>query len=110
MSQISQYLRKAKGSIAHFCPGCCGMHYIRIEPPYEPKQCWIWDGNIVLPTISPSIHITCPDPDGEFPPEVCHYYLKAGRIQFLPDCTHALKGITMDMPPLPDYARDNRLP
>lgn len=86
------------------------MHSIRVSPPFEPQRRWEWDGNVILPTLSPSIHIKCHDPEDEFPLLVCHYFLKGGRIQFLPDCTHALKGITMDLPPLPDYMRDNVLP
>lgn len=29
---------------------------------------------------------------------VCHSFVTAGRIEFLPDCTHALAGQTVDLP------------
>ena len=33
--------------------------------------------------------------------DICHYSTTDGRIQFLGDCTHALKGTTVDMVPEP---------
>jgi len=33
-------------------------------------------------------------------PSVCHSYVTDGRIQFLADCTHALAGLTVDLPEL----------
>ena len=35
--------------------------------------------------------------------EVCHTFIRAGQIEFLGDCTHALKGQTIPLPPLPDW-------
>lgn len=32
---------------------------------------------------------------------ICHYFIKAGRIEFCGDCTHALKGQTVDLPDFP---------
>jgi hypothetical protein len=29
---------------------------------------------------------------------VCHSYIRNGRIEFLPDCTHARAGQTVDIP------------
>ena len=46
------------------------------------------------------------DPDKEFPTEVCHYFLKAGVIEYLNDCTHALKGCKISLPALPEDFRD----
>jgi len=33
----------------------------------------------------------------------CHSFVRDGRIEFLSDCTHALKGQTVDLPDLPDW-------
>ena len=38
--------------------------------------------------------------DGLPPLTVCHLFLRAGRIQFLHDCRHALAGQTVDLPDL----------
>jgi hypothetical protein len=37
-------------------------------------------------------------------PKVCHVFIKAGMIQFLGDCTHALAGQTV---PIPAWPRPN---
>lgn len=50
-------------------------------------------------------HGRYPD-DGEFPYDtknVCHSFIKDGKIQFLGDCTHALANQTVD---LPDWEQD----
>ncbi len=39
------------------------------------------------------------------PETVCHSFVRAGRIQFLDDCTHRLKGETVELPDLPEYRR-----
>ena len=38
-------------------------------------------------------------PEPGDPPEVCHSFITDGRIQFLNDCTHALAGHTVPLPP-----------
>ena len=86
------------------------MHYLRVSAGEQKQPVWTWDGDIILPTFAPSIKVSCVDPDGELPTEICHYYLEKGRLRFLDDCTHALKGITMSLPPLPEMYRDNLLP
>jgi hypothetical protein len=106
MGQISQFLRRFDKGISHWCPGCKDVHFINLDAPNWIGAIWSWDKNIVAPTIKPSVHIICRDPEGEIPDEVCHYHLKDGQLQYLNDCTHALKGVTMPLPPLPDYLRD----
>lgn len=70
-----------------WCPGCKGHHY------FGPG--WAFDGNVEAPTISPSILVrTCYD---GVTPHVCHMFVRAGRIEYLSDCTHALAGTTIDM-------------
>ena len=34
------------------------------------------------------------------------HHIRAGRMQFLGDCTHALAGQTIDLPDLPAWLRD----
>lgn len=40
------------------------------------------------------------DDPAQWRDEVCHSFVRAGKIEFLGDCTHALKGQTV---PLPDW-------
>ena len=39
-------------------------------------------------------------------PYVCHSFVREGKIEFLGDCTHALKGQTVD---LNDVVEDDKL-
>lgn len=52
---------------------------------------WSFDGNMEMPTFSPSFLIVdCPNPGDR-----CHSFVGAGRVRYLDDCTHALKGQTL---------------
>lgn len=68
-----------------FCPGCRRGH------PFEVPH-WTWNGSFDAPTFSPSL--LCNE---SFPKERCHLFVKDGKIQFLSDCHHELKGQTVDM-------------
>lgn len=80
---------------------------------------WHFDGNLEAPTLSPSILMRqghfCHEPPvpgncacdftERFPEEDpwewpccrCHSFVKAGKIQFLADCSHELAGKTVDL-------------
>ena len=79
-----------------FCPGCERPHTIRTKG----KTTWGVSGSGDLLTFTPSILVTYEAMD---PKENrrCHSYVKEGRIQFLGDCTHSLKGQTVDIPDWP---------
>lgn len=91
-----------------WCPGCEDVHAVEVT---DPAYKWDWDGNLEAPTISPSIKVDYPErvssPSIEvtFPANrgICHSYVKAGRWQFLGDCTHDLAGQTVPLPDLPDW-------
>ena len=103
------------GSGGHYgyrfeCPGCGEPHVIPIKP--HPKG-WDFSGDESAPTFSPSIHVQpskrclCRDAQGEMivvDTPRCHSFVRAGRIEFLTDSTHALAGQTVDLPEivLPD--------
>lgn len=93
---------------AHWCPACAQLHDFAVELPFHNGHQWSFDGNAEKPTFNPSMNIaTGPFPDGSKKAgevERCHYFLHAGRIQFLNDCTHAMKGQTVDLPPIPAKA------
>lgn len=83
----------AKNEYAIFwCPGCDGYHQIQTKG----EKAWEFNGDYENPTFSPS-YVTWLDSG----PHAfrCHSYIREGNIQFLNDCTHALKGQTV---PLPD--------
>lgn len=128
MAQISKILRNVEDNgLMFYCPGCKGLHMIRHGPGQRPR--WEWNGNVDKPTFTPSIlvHATKmteqgraaynvwrdagfpkPAPEQQFDnvPTVCHSFVTDGRIQFLGDCTHELAGQTVDLPELPEWAKD----
>lgn len=101
------------------CPGCASTHYIQHGAEDGPN--WSWNGSLEKPTFMPSVLVSgtnftekgqadfdawhadgCPPRGGakfESAPFVCHSFVTDGRIQYLGDCTHALAGQTVDMPP-----------
>lgn len=111
MGQISAKLRRVRESndssgLGHYCPGCEGMHVITVEGKNSSGACWTWDGNAVAPTFAPSVHVRVnppgdPNYQANACSSVCHYFLRAGSIEFLSDCTHKLKGQTVPLPDLP---------
>ncbi|MEW6304699.1 MAG: DUF6527 family protein [Verrucomicrobiota bacterium] len=82
-----------------FCPGCRCAHGVWVEEPNAHTGAqWTWNGSMERPTFQPSILIEySPAPPDR--PERCHLYVTDGRIQYLPDCTHALAGQTIPLPP-----------
>ena len=85
-----------------WCPGCEDLHAVRIGE-------WTWDGNVIRPTIGPSIlvrrnywepPVTAEnleawkrEPWEQHQVErVCHSFVVDGVWQFLGDSTHALAG------------------
>jgi hypothetical protein len=106
MGQLSAKLRsiewKGHKGVGFWCPGCDGMHVVGVEG----EGAWQWDGNVDLPTFSPSIRtFTNYDENGRLPEgqtrTLCHSFVRAGEIQFLSDCVHALAGQTVPLPDLP---------
>lgn len=90
----------------HYCPGCESNHGIWTEARNSRGATWSFDGNMESPTFSPSIKVTYngadagqTDEDGfKSPPEVCHYFIRNGMIEFCGDSTHSLAGKTVPLP------------
>jgi hypothetical protein len=81
----------------HWCPGCRCNHIIYIDPRSQPNgHHWTFDGNLEAPTFSPSIHIV-----GR-----CHYFIRAGLIEFCADSAHDLRGQTVPLPDLVGVGED----
>jgi hypothetical protein len=67
------------------CPGCGFGHAFK-------EGVWQWNRDFEKPTITPSILAVTP------PDKRCHSFITDGKIRFLPDCSHNLKGQTVDLP------------
>ena len=101
MAALSRKLRSLGGGLIGFwCPGCNCAHPLRVSSPKGGN--WSFDGKVDTPTFSPSVHVTYNGCDaGQEYIHICHSFVRAGRIQFLSDCTHALVGQTVDLPDFP---------
>ena len=102
MSDFQILRRTADGRFMFFCPGCGCAHGV--------TSAWSFNGDFGKPTFSPSILVrgTQPITDEEHAklmagehveprPLCCHSFVRDGEIQFLDDCTHALKGQTVPL-------------
>ena len=77
-----------------YCPGCKSLHPLRTKgAPGQPI--WSWDGNTEAPTFSPSLLV-----NKSIPERRCHSFIRGGKIEFLQDCYHAMKGQTVELPDL----------
>lgn len=87
-----------------FCPACKCGHLFR-------AGVWTFNGNEEKPTFRNSMLVTgkrsltddeidriMKGEKLEIPDLRCHSFVTDGRIEFLPDCTHELKGQTVDLP------------
>jgi hypothetical protein len=100
MGLLSPVLRNADGLLLWRCPGCNRSHAVQVGEGDGPR--WGWNGDAVSPTFTPSVLVTYPGRDAGqdgAPPAVCHSFVVAGQMQFLADCTHALAGQTVAIPP-----------
>lgn len=92
----------------YWCPGCDSGHEIAVSQPNHSGAKWTFNGDMERPTFSPSLHlkINTPDMGKYYQPDVestvCHCFVRDGMIQFLGDCTHALRGQTVPMPNIPE--------
>ena len=69
------------------------------------RKAWGYNGSLDRPTFTPSILVfEVKREDGSLFSPRCHSYVIDGRIQFLGDCDHPLKGQTVD---LPDVEKEN---
>lgn len=109
--QLSKVLRKTDTGLVFYCMGCKARHQVNLDAP-GPR--WTWDGNREAPTLSPSVLLTTirhdlteeewdeydrvysggPDSALDDPKfrYVCHMFVRAGKIEYLSDCTHSLRG------------------
>lgn len=77
-----------------WCPGCKQEHPYYISQSFVREDgtshpIWSFDGNMENPTFNPSL-LCLGTPK-------CHLYVHGGKIIFLSDCEHELKGQTVTM-------------
>lgn len=72
------------------CPGCGYGHGVRVQ---GPEPIWAWNGNLEKPTFSPSLLVNASDAKTR-----CHSFIREGMIQFLGDCHHDMKDMTVEIP------------
>lgn len=90
---LSPILMLFDGEPTHWCPGCKMLHKINVNMPNRHTGAkWTWDHNSLSPSFTPSVQVGATQ---------CHYFINAGRIQFLGDCKHELAGQTVDMVAIP---------
>jgi hypothetical protein len=81
----------------YWCPGCDMLHGIAIAPDVQSNGAsWTFSGTLECPTYAPSQVFTLTE-------KRCHTFIRGGQIEFLSDCTHALRGQTVPLPPVPDW-------
>lgn len=88
-AKVFDYGDEPRGKVLGIhCPGCGYGHSFLVG-----KDHWTWNGSFDAPTFSPPILV-----NGNMPEARCHSFVKDGKIHFLSDCFHGLKGKTVDLP------------
>jgi hypothetical protein len=94
-----------KNRVTIICPACrdieraegyeeiAGEHTV---PFTGATTAWEFNGDVERPTLSPSLLRTAPHKS-----LVCHSFVRDGRIEYLGDSTHALRGQTVELPEVP---------
>ena len=90
------------GELGFYCPGCKQIHFLNDnETNAECVNRWDFNKDYERPTINPSYLTYYPDQTYR-----CHSFIRDGKIQFLPDCTHELAGKTVELPNLKEHEMD----
>lgn len=106
-------------AMAFHCPGCDNLHTVYVKAPsFAPaRDTWSFNWDAERPTFSPSYLLNSHRWEPPVTPAnverwreapwkqekklyICHSFITDGRIQFLDDCTHHLRGQTVDLPDL----------
>lgn len=102
------------------CPGCKENHGVTVNGPAGVHPNWHWNESTIAPTLSPSLLVRFSRMSAEgwrqyhawkagdiaaperfdSRDEVCHSFVRDGRIEFLGDCTHPLAGQTVSLAPV----------
>ena len=75
--------------VAHVLPVRWVPEGMSESPAAAGKPHWDFHGEMERPTFHPSIQTSW---EANGVAHVCHSYMRGGRIEYLPDCTHQLAG------------------
>ena len=80
-------------SVLFFCPGCNMYHSMLFERGQNNPQgnLWNWNGDVVKPTLNPSLGVNMGTE------MQCHLFVRDGKLEYLGDSVHALRGQTVPM-------------
>ena len=83
-----------------WCPGCKEVHVVYTHES-QPIH-WEFNEDVDKPTFKPSIlrHESKTEPR-------CHSFVEDGKIRFLGDCEHDLKGQTVEIPEWKGWDEEN---
>jgi Family of unknown function (DUF6527) len=95
--EISTKLRRAEGSLFHWCEPCARLH------PLPLGRGWTYDDKFDALTAKPSFRHT-------WGASCCHYILTKGVLNYCTDCSHGAAGKSLPLPDLPDDFRDFEQP
>lgn len=80
-------VRKTKDCYTFYCLGCFDWHKVGLG--------WEFNNDFKKPTFSPSILVSGYNKKSE--KFRCHSFIKNGKIEYLDDCSHKLKGQTVEL-------------
>lgn len=83
-----------------WCPGCNSPHIFPTDNSNVINgqvHKWTFNNDGDRPTFTPSMNCSPDRPDSQ-----CHSFVTDGKIRFLSDCYHGLKGQTVDLPDWPE--------
>lgn len=81
------------------CPGCGDNHEVTIFPNQNAQGAsWLFNGDVQKPTFSPSIVVQIQRTELGLPNKICHSWVQNGKIRFVSDSTHRLRGQKVELP------------
>jgi hypothetical protein len=91
MAKVKKITVDGKTHYSIKCPACKVRHVLNDK--------WDFNGDYNKPTFTPSLDYTGGryNRDESYTKLHCHSYIKDGKIQFLNDCSHDMKGQTVDL-------------
>lgn len=84
------------GSLLFWCPGCGMAHGVNVGGGRGAR--WKWNEDRERPTFSPAVSVRFMR-GRRMRVVTCHVNVVDGRLMFMPDCSHALAGQSIEMTP-----------
>lgn len=96
MKLVKAFLNKEEYSdmLKFYCLACKESHIVCVGKKSYWRQIWTFNNDYNKPTINPSILVSVNYPNYT---SICHSFIKEGKIQYLNDCTHNMKGTTIEL-------------